>query len=766
MGVISSAVAALSSLARRFDSSPAPVIVAPAASSPRVDGAESRADSCCAPDMGGVWWAGGLEGGLSDETIQVLCRPQLMYRIVTLLVLDAMKVDPNLSGPQIGELDDVWGYMQARHWTNVEKRSLIYSRKYGGSATIMLVDDGRRMSEPIDLLNVRSVIGYMEVRKRFITPGPPCRKVEMTWWGPAVGRPLYYVVTPWTGDVEIDEGWREVAEREGVKFGSGSFGNVHPSRVIAYPYRPEEDYLEARRFAQWRGWGPGVVEGVMDAYLARVKGVLRTSDIVNSYGYDWLKMPGLHDQLTGPGGARWVNNFVDALKQCRDRTGEGVPVVITGPEVESIQSTTRNVAGLPDLIEAQRSFLLDTVEYPRVVLFGVAGGGLSGKDEGEWRTYYNLVRSYLTGTRWPGIRHAAIVAMAAKDGPTGGVIDHGIVASWASIEEEREGDRAEARKRDTEAREKDAAILGLSPADLIRLDPTVEKTYPGIQAALENGLLRVQATTAASTVAPDDGTTGTAEPGAAATSSAAPAAASSLAPSAPSGPAAGETSPPSEPTDATVPSASQGLTSAPEDAAASPPPPTASIPTDLIKESEARKMLQCGPATFAGWVAAGLIKPWYAGGGRRYSLAEVVEAASKPKPKPVAPSIEGEGDDGGEGDEGNGDEATTDARADAYRGDPFPNEHTARQEPPGKFASFRRKNIAAGVDLVLGKPKGGGSMRAQTVRFKASEWSPSEARAWLEEHGYKSGSIVAATGRSDKDAALDGRIMDSLTRRG
>ena len=762
MGVLSSAVAALSSLARRFDSSPPPPVVVTSA---RADAA--REDGCCAPDMGGVWWTGGLDGGLSDETIDQLCRAQLMYRIVTLLVFDAMKVSPNLSGPQIGELDDVWEYMQARHWTDVEVRSLIYARQYGGSATIMLVDDGRRMSEPIDLTSVRSVLGYMEVRKRFIAPGPPCNKHEMTWWGPTWGRPSYYVVTPWTGDINIDEGWRAAAEREGVAFGSGSFTNVHPSRVIDYRYRPELDYLQARRFAQWRGWGPGVVEGVMDAYLARVKGILRTGDIVNSYGYDWLQMPTLHDNLTGPGGAAWASNYVDALKQCRDRTGDGVPVVITGPEVKSIQSTTRNVAGLPDLIEAQRAFLLDSVEYPRVVLFGVAGGGLSGKDEGEWRTYYNLVRSYLTGTRWPAIRKAAIVAMAAKDGPTGGVIDHGIVASWASIEEEREGDRAEARKRDTEAREKDAAILGLSAADLIRLDPTVEKAYPGIQAALENGLLRVQATSPSSTVAPDDGTAATAgaspaTPGAAAAGSSSPASGSAS--------AAGEgASGEGEEADASVPMASQGLTGAPsassasgptEPADAAPPPPTVSIPTDLIKESEARKMLQCGAKTFAGWVTAGLIKPWYAGGGRRYSLAEVVEAASKPKPKPLAPSMEGDED------EGDGPTATTDARFDAYRGDPYPNEHAARQAPPSKFTTFRRKNIAPGVDLVLGKPKGGGAMEVQAIRFAASEWSPSEARAWLEEHGYRSGSLVAATGgRSDEEAALDGRLMDALTRR-
>ncbi|MDI9598413.1 MAG: DUF1073 domain-containing protein [Acidobacteriota bacterium] len=705
--------------------------------------------------MGGIWWAGGLEGGLSDETIDQLCRAQLMYRIVTLLVFDAMKVTPNLSGPQIGELDEVWDYMQARHWTDVEVRSLIYARQYGGSATILLVDDGRKMSEPIDLTGVRSVLGFMEVRKRYITPGPFCRTHQMTWWGPTIGRPLYYVVTPWTGDVDLDEPWRESAEREGVEFGSGTFSRIHPSRVIDYRYRPELDYLQARRFAQDRGWGPGVVEGVMDAYLARVRGVLRTGDIINSYGYDWLQMPGMHDTLSSPGGAAWMNNFVDSLKQCRDRTGDGVPVVVTGPEVKEIKSTTRNVSGLPDLLEAQRSFLLDSVEYPRVVLFGVAGGGLSGKDEGEWRTYYNLVRSYLEGTRWPGIRHAALVVMAAKDGPTGGVIDHGIVAAWPSIEEEREGDRAEARKRDTEAREKDAAILGLSPADLIRLDPTIEKAYPGIQAALENGLLRVQAAGPSSTVAPDDGTAATAG--------------SSPAPSAPAS-APSTSSPPSSPqetaADASVPMESQGLTgqaSKPEDAAP-PPPPTASIPTDLIKESEARKMLQCGAKTFAGWVAAGLIKPWYAGGGRRYSLAEVVEAASKPKPKMVAEAA-AEGEDGDA--EGADDDASASGRADAYRGDPYPSEHAARQRSPKGMTGFRRKNIAPGIDIISGKVGGKGPMVVQTLRFAASEWSPSEARAWLAEHDYKAGAFEAATGgRSDEEAALDGRLMDALAGRG
>lgn len=754
MGFFDTAASALRSLARRLDSDRGPAVFVPGVTGEvrpeqRADAATGgkRSDSCCAIEP--MSWLGVDEAGsLSDEEIDFYCRSQLMYRIVTLLVFDAMRVAPDLSGPAIGDLGDVWKYMEDRHFTDSEVRSLIYSRQYGGGATVMLVDDGRRMSDPIDLTNVRSVLGYVEVRRRFIVPGPPSRRVDMTWWGVQYQRPAYYVVTPWTGDIEIDDVWRQAAEEEGVEFGRGTFSNVHPSRILAYPYRKELDYLQARRFA-WRGWGPGVVEGVLDAFLARTRGILRTADIVNSFGYDFLQMPTLHDMLRSPGGARAVSDLVDSFKQCRDRTGSGVPVVVTGPEVGAITPMNRSVTGLPDLIEAQRTFLLDTVEYPRIKLFGSSGGGLSGKDEGEHRTYRDLIDSYLQNVRWPGIRQAAMVAMAAKDGPTGGAIDSGIVCAWQTEEAAAEDDRAEARKRDTEAREKDAIILGLSPADFIRLDPTIERTYPGIQAALENGLLTVGAAKPATTVGPDDGTTAT--------------------------PAEAPDAAPSTPADASVPMASAGLTSiaAPDkgdapaaSATSSSPSPSApsagsDILKDLVTEAEARRMLRCGAGTFASWVTSGRITPWYAGGGRRYSLAEVIAAASQPPPKRPA-AVVGEDEEAEE----------PDVRADALRAtmdglrmDPFPNEHAARQRPPGGFSKFRRKNIEEGVTLILGRPKGGGDWQTQSVRFASAEWSPAEARAWLREHDYKGELEPATGGRTDADAAIDGKIMAALTRR-
>ncbi len=70
---------------------------------------------------------------------------------------------------------------------------------------------------------------------------------------------------------------------------------------------------------------------------------------------------------------------------------------------------------------------------------------------------------------------------------------------------------------------------------------------------------------------------------------------------------------------------------------------------------------------------------------------------------------------------------------------PYPNEHSARVRDPGGFEadSFRRKEIAPGISMVIGRLNGSTSMTAQAYRFARSKFTPEEARAWLKEHDVK-----------------------------
>jgi hypothetical protein len=69
---------------------------------------------------------------------------------------------------------------------------------------------------------------------------------------------------------------------------------------------------------------------------------------------------------------------------------------------------------------------------------------------------------------------------------------------------------------------------------------------------------------------------------------------------------------------------------------------------------------------------------------------------------------------------------------------PFPNEHSARQEDPGKYESFRRENgkFGPGIDVIWGITKDG-KTEIQTIRFDSKKFTPDEAKKWLEDHNFK-----------------------------
>ena len=67
---------------------------------------------------------------------------------------------------------------------------------------------------------------------------------------------------------------------------------------------------------------------------------------------------------------------------------------------------------------------------------------------------------------------------------------------------------------------------------------------------------------------------------------------------------------------------------------------------------------------------------------------------------------------------------------------PYLNEHAARILNPINFIkdSFKRKNIATGIDIILGKLKTSGKFVTQTYRFNKNIFSPIQAQTWLKAH--------------------------------
>jgi hypothetical protein len=95
---------------------------------------------------------------------------------------------------------------------------------------------------------------------------------------------------------------------------------------------------------------------------------------------------------------------------------------------------------------------------------------------------------------------------------------------------------------------------------------------------------------------------------------------------------------------------------------------------------------------------------------------------------------------------------------------PYPNQHAARMRNPGDFQadSFRSKEMAPGVTMVMGKLKGEDTMTGQAMRFDKDKFTAAEAKTWMKEHKQKYMSFEAATGEEKAKEARQRRARRTI----
>jgi len=95
---------------------------------------------------------------------------------------------------------------------------------------------------------------------------------------------------------------------------------------------------------------------------------------------------------------------------------------------------------------------------------------------------------------------------------------------------------------------------------------------------------------------------------------------------------------------------------------------------------------------------------------------------------------------------------------------PYPSEHSARIKNPDGFQqdSFRRKNIAPGIDIIIGRLKGETTTTTQAYRFDKNKFTPEQAKKWLKDHDIKYMSFEAASKPKDTSKCYEA-IKECLT---
>lgn len=614
--------------------SAAPGPVAAAAAAAAVSPGRSVMD--CGPSCGGGAlgyggaslgtggaWAVATTPSLDRATIDNVLTDELMRRIVAIMVDDCMRDRPSLSG-ETGELTGCIEWLDARGFWPEAERAMWYSRAYGGGGVVCFIDDGRPSDEEVDVFSVRDVVGFYALPKWYLVPdGVGSGRVRAGWYGARIGRSEHYFVTPNTALAEYvvkdPHGSKSSAMPNDLRrILAKSGGRFHRSRVIAWPYRDEMDLRLARWQPYWNGWGPGVVESCLAPFLARRSGALRLAAIMQSVVVNTLTINDLESRQSNPDLMTALQARLEFVKWCRDFMSDSLPIIATDV-ANKFESLTHNVAGIDKLVEAQRQYLLDVLEYPSVRLWNDSVGGMNGGSrDGEWKSWAMTVASkrkswvWTAGSFGGGLRQAVSLSMIAQNGPTRGRLDPSVTPTWPPFIEESAEVAANTRLKQAQARAQDALVLGLTSAALLRHDPTVKVTYPSLDVD-EGPLPEVDPTAGAGAGTPQQGVV-----------------------PALTGPGAAPGEAGDEPETATTPGATnealaerQAPPAAGDEADAAPPAPIV-LPSDIRTEKEVAAALAMTPAAFRRWVETAKVTtyptPPGTRGGHRYSLGEVLGA--------------------------------------------------------------------------------------------------------------------------------------------
>ena len=630
----------------------------------RTDASDARTDcgpgGGCGPapgwgtdDYGPLGWG---YVGLSRQTIDTICTEQLMYTIVAALVDDATVDTPTLAGETVGEATDCVEWLAERGYYEAQHQALFYSRQYGGGGVVCVIDDGRPPEEEVDVTAVRDVLGFYALPKWYLVPADAgSSRVRAGWYGQRLGRPERYWMTPvvppdltsLAGVAPADA----AAERDRAILGAGG-ALYHRSRVIPWPYRSDLDLRQARQFAYWSGWGPGVVEGCIAAYMARRTGVLRTDTIMASSHFNVLTAPNISHALSTPDGGQGIRNIIQWVVDCLAESGKGTLPFTVVEKGSTLEAKSHTLAGISDILREQRAFLLDCLpEYIEPRIFGAGGnGGMSG-DSGQtglWRTYYGNVAQFQRSTIWTagkfggGQQQAVRLSMLVPDGPTAGVLDLTVKPTWPNLWEEGGEATAKTRLLNAQARAIDRTTLGLTPAAMLRHDKTLAGSDTATYASLDvdDGPLPELASQSQGPAGAPDGAAPNALEAAPPTGATTPAAAVSAINEVEQQAAAPAAVPlPSKPTEDAASPVVGGVTMGADFEAAAPAAGGATsapteqdfaLPADIITEVQAAKMLKMTRAAFRKWALARGVQVYPVDkgtrGGHRYSGSAVLAA--------------------------------------------------------------------------------------------------------------------------------------------
>lgn len=238
-------------------------------------------------------------------------------------------------------------------------RAYKWCRKDGGSALVMIIDDGRPAWMPVDRANLRRVHALQVLERRQIS------------------------IAAWNHD-PTSEGYSEPLMYYIHATGPRSAMNlIHRDRV----HRFVNGDLPHRSMQQFSGWGISVIDRIWNPLRAKGAALAALSTILSSYAVDVVKIKGYADAIK-MGKRKDLQDRADLMRA----TLGNLSKIFIDADGEDFSPLVRSASGLAEIVE----MLIDEVQasssIPKSILRGISPGGLGdGENAGEVRGYYDFI---------------------------------------------------------------------------------------------------------------------------------------------------------------------------------------------------------------------------------------------------------------------------------------------------------------------------------------------------------------------------------------
>lgn len=305
--------------------------------------------------------------------------------------------------------------------------ALILARLYGGSVIIPGINDGQKISEPLNWENIKS-INFMNVLDRWQVH---VVKSYADPLGPDFGKPELYSLQPINRSHGHLSNFTNLLKRNQV---------IHESRIIRLDGLYIPDILRVAN----QGWH--------DSFLIPLEQTLKDfgvsihslSVLFMDFITKVLKLPGLAELVKDDVGKAAIEGRISFMAQ--KMSSIGIALIGEDEEFDKKQSP---VSGLDKLFDKEMEILSGATGIPRSRFFSQQLGKLAGATE-ETKKYYESIAAYQTKYLFNPIKKMIKLILNDKSFETNGNEPENWSFSFKSLMEMDDKTRSEFRKTTVE----------------------------------------------------------------------------------------------------------------------------------------------------------------------------------------------------------------------------------------------------------------------------------------------------------------------------